>query len=63
MDNETIVITQSRMCGWLMFNGFGKVTEKADLKDPNRNIYIFNDSPKLREVMGKYSIYKELLDK
>lgn len=63
MVNDTIVITQSRMCGWLMFNGFGKVTEKLDLKDPNRKIYIFNDSPKLREVMGKYSIHKKLLDK
>ncbi|MBK5242071.1 hypothetical protein [Clostridium sp.] len=63
MNNETIVITQSRMCGWLMFNGFGKITEKPDLKDPNRKIYIFNESPKLRETMGNYSIFKELLDK
>ncbi|MFL0194847.1 hypothetical protein ACJDU8_04555 [Clostridium sp. WILCCON 0269] len=63
MGNETIVILQERMAGWLMFNGSGKVTEKADLKDSNRQIYIFNDSPKLRETMGKYPIYKKLLSK
>ncbi|AIQ11328.1 DUF5659 domain-containing protein [Paenibacillus durus] len=57
MDN-TIVITQSRMAGWLMFNGFGKVNERLDLKDKNRVIYIFNDSPKLRETMRKYNQVK-----
>ncbi|KPV56954.1 hypothetical protein QJ48_24760 [Paenibacillus sp. A3] len=57
MNNETIVITQSR-AGWLMFNGFGKVTERLDWKDRNRVIYIFNDSPKLRETMSKYNQFK-----
>jgi len=60
---NTLVILQERMAGWLMFNGFGKVTEKLDLKNPNRKIFIFNDSPELRETMGKYAVYKELLDK
>lgn len=59
--SETIVITQSRMAGWLMFCRFHKVDEKVDLKDPNRKVYIFKDSPELREAMGKYSLYKDQL--
>jgi hypothetical protein len=58
MENKTIVITQSRMAGWLMFNGFGKVNERLDLKDQNRLIYIFNESPQLRETMSKYNQFK-----
>lgn len=61
MINDTIVITQERMAGWLMFNRFHKVDEKPDLKDSNRKIFIFKDSPKLRETMGKYSQFKEII--
>jgi hypothetical protein len=61
MESKTIVITQSRMAGWLMFNGFGKVSERLDSKDRNRIIYIFNDTPQLRETMSKYNRFKEKL--
>lgn len=61
MINDTIVITQERMAGWLMFNRFHKVDEKPDLKDSNRKIFIFKDSPKLREAMEKYQQYKALI--
>lgn len=61
MNNETIVITQERMAGWLMFNRFHKVDEKPDLKDSNRKIFIFKDSPKLRDTMEKYQQFKELI--
>lgn len=61
MINDTIVITQERMAGWLMFNRFHKVDEKPDLKDSNRKIFIFKDSSKLRETMGKYSQFKEVI--
>lgn len=60
MDN-TIVITQSRMAGWLMFNRFHKVDEKSDLKDKNRKVYIFKDSPELRQAMNKYKTFKNCL--
>lgn len=62
MKNDTIVITQSRMAGWLMFNRFHKVDEKADLKDRNRKIYIFKDSADLRQAMERYNEFKVLLD-
>ncbi len=59
MDNKTIVITQERMAGWLMFNRFHKLGERLDLKDTRRKIYIFKDTPKLRETMSNYNRYKD----
>ncbi|HZK61855.1 MAG TPA: hypothetical protein VFC41_07235 [Anaerovoracaceae bacterium] len=56
--DDTIVILQERMAGWLMFNRFHKVCEKMDMKDPDRNIYIFKNSPRLRETMVKYQQFK-----
>ena len=61
MKNETIVITQERMAGWLMFNRFHKVDEKLDLKDSNRKIFIFKDTPEIRSAMGKYNQFKEII--
>ncbi|MEC1788620.1 DUF5659 domain-containing protein [Schinkia azotoformans] len=62
MKNDTIVITQSRMAGWLMFNRFHKIEEKLDLKDCSRKIYIFKDSPQLRQAMEKYNEFKVIVD-
>ncbi|SDL23896.1 hypothetical protein [Natronincola ferrireducens] len=59
MKDDTIVITQERMAGWLMFNRFHCIGIKEDLKDRNRKIYIFKDSPMLRKVMGIYNKYKD----
>lgn len=58
---DTIVILQERMAGYLMYNSFHKITEKKDLKNSNRNIYIFRDTKELRECMSNYQrINKEI---
>ncbi|KJR44402.1 hypothetical protein UF75_5216 [Desulfosporosinus sp. I2] len=59
--DNTIVILQERMAGWLMFNRFHKICEKVDMKDSNRKIYIFKDSTDLRKVMKEYNNQKYLL--
>jgi len=61
MKNDTIVITQERMAGWLMLNRFHKIGEKLDLKDANRKIFIFKDSPELRDTMAKYNQFKAMI--
>ena len=61
MINDTIVVLQERMAGWLMFNRFHKLGEKMDMKNSNRNIYIFKDSPELRKAMVEYNNPKYLL--
>lgn len=58
---KTIVITQQKMAGWLMFNGFHKIDEKPDLKDVSRKVFIFKDTPQLRETMENYNQYKAML--
>ncbi|WP_053957730.1 DUF5659 domain-containing protein [Inediibacterium massiliense] len=61
MKKNTIVILSSTMAGWLMFNRFGKVDEKNDWKNNGKKIYIFNDTPELRQCMEKYNEFKALL--
>jgi hypothetical protein len=62
MNHEnTIVITQERMAGWLMFNRFHKVDEKPDLKDSTRKIFIFKYSVRLRETMARYQQFKDII--
>ena len=61
MKDDTIVILQERMAGWLMLNRFHKIDEKADLKDSSRKIYIFKNTAQLRETMEKYNQFKDSL--
>ncbi len=61
MKNGTIVILSERLAGWLMFNRFHKIDEKVDLKNPDRNIYIFKDSPQLRQAMENYKNHNTLV--
>lgn len=61
MINDTIVVLQERMAGYLMFCRFHKIDEKSDLKDSNRRIYVFKDTPEIRAAMSKYHQYKDLV--
>lgn len=61
MINDTIVVLQERMAGYLMFCRFHKIDEKPDLKDSSRRIYIFKDTPEIRDAMSKYRQYKNLV--
>lgn len=62
MINGTIVVLQERMAGYLMFCRFHKIDEKPDLKDSSRRIYIFKDTPEIREAMGRYQQFKYLMN-
>lgn len=59
--SSTLVIVSSRMAGWLMFNRFHLVNIKDDIKDANRKIYLFKDTPEIHSCMDKYSSYKNTL--
>ena len=59
--DNIVVILQERMCGWLEFNRFHKVGERPDLKNPNRNVFLFRDSPKLQECITAYDQYKNII--
>ena len=52
--DKTIIIFEERMAGWLMYNGFYKLTEKKDLKNKDKTIFIFENNSKIKKVMEKY---------
>lgn len=52
--DKTIIIFEERMAGWLMYNGFHKLTEKRDLKNKNKTIFIFENNSKIKKIMEKY---------
>jgi len=58
IQKSNIIILNSKMAGWLMFNGFRKIDEKPDLKNRNRSIYIFRDSEEIRKCMKEYSKFR-----
>ena len=51
---KTLVITSARMAGWLLLNGLKLLAVKPDLKNPERVIFIFKDTPLLRRYMELY---------
>lgn len=59
--SDVVVILQERMCGWLMFNRFHKIGERPDLKNPKRNVYLFNNSPELQQCIDNYEQYKNII--
>ena len=52
--DKTIIIFEERMAGWLMYNGFHKLTEKKDLKNKDKTIFIFENNSKIKKIMEKY---------
>lgn len=48
------VIKNQLMATHLMSNGFRLIKMDVSKQDPNRNVYLFKDSPELRETMGKF---------
>lgn len=61
MNNNTIVILSQRMAGWLMGNGFVLLGIKKDMKNPNKHIFIFNDTELLRNTMAKYNEFRKFI--
>ena len=52
--SKTLVITSARMTGWLLLNGLKLLAVKPDLKNAERKIFIFRDTPLLRQYMALY---------
>lgn len=51
--NEKIILS-SRMAAYLVLNNCKLNCSKADLKDPSKLVYFFEDSEKLSKLMGSY---------
>jgi hypothetical protein len=56
--NNTIVISSSRMAGWLMFNRMNLLSIRPDLKHDNRIVFLFSNTSELQLLMTKYNEVK-----
>ncbi len=48
------VIRNQIMATFLMSKGFRLIKLDVDKYNPNRNVYLFNDTPQLRNAMNEY---------
>ena len=64
MENKIPVVTihSQAMAGYLMLNRFILIDQREDLKNKNKNVFIFRDSKEIRNAMKKYSIDKEIIN-
>lgn len=59
---EKIEIMTESMAGWLMFNRFHCLFTRENLTDVKKLVYIFKDTPQIRECMARYNQFKQLLN-
>ena len=64
MENKIPVVTihSQGLAGYLMLNRFILIDQREDLKNKNKNVFIFKDSKEIRNAMKKYSIDKEIIN-
>lgn len=43
-----------KQCSYLMSNGFILITMRPDLKNPNKNVFLFKNSDELQSVLKDY---------
>jgi len=64
MENKIPVVTihSQAMAGYLMMKRFILIDQREDLKNKNKNVFIFRDSQDIRNSMKKYSTDKEIIN-
>jgi len=58
-----VIIHSQAMAGFLMMCRFILIDKRIDLKDKNKNVFIFRESPEIRNAMKNYSEQKEVINK
>ena len=57
-----VTIHSQSLAGFLMMSRFILIDQREDLKNKNKNVFIFRDSKEIRNAMKKYSIDKEIIN-
>jgi len=57
-----VTIHSQSMAGYLMLRKFILIDKRTDLKNTNKNVFIFKDSLEIRNAMSKYSKDKEAIN-
>jgi len=63
-ENKIPVVTihSQSLAGYLMLSRFILIDKREDLKNKNKNVFIFRESPEIRNAMKKYSRDKEIIN-
>ena len=64
MEDKIPVVTihSQAMAGFLMMSRFILIDKRVDLKNKDKNVFVFRDSPEIRNAMKNYSIHKESIN-
>lgn len=53
-DKKNYIVYSQKMAGYLMQRGFVLIDMQPDLKKTGRNVFFFNDTPKLKSAIDEY---------
>jgi len=56
--DKYMIIFSMRLAGELMAQGFHMINMRPDIHDPNKKVYIFNNSPDLQNAIYRYKTMK-----
>ena len=52
-------IFSQKLAGYLMYRGFVLLKMSEDLKNPNKHVFIFNESKEIRDAIDDYAKLKK----
>ena len=58
-----VTIHSQAMAGYLMIRKFILIDKRTDLKNSNKNVFIFKESQEIRNAMQKYSNDKDAINR
>ena len=58
-----VTIHSQAMAGYLMLRKFILIDKREDLKNSNKNVFIFKESQEIRNAMQKYSNDKDAINR
>jgi len=58
-----VIIHSQSLSGYLMMCKFILIDKRQDLKNKDNNVFVFKDSPEIRNAMKNYSEHKEVIRK
>lgn len=53
-DKKSYIVYSQKMTGYLMQRGFVLIDMQPDLKNTRRNVFFFNNTPKLQSAVDEY---------
>ena len=56
--DKYMIVFSMRLAGELMAQGFHMINMRPDIHEPNKKVYIFNNTPDLQNAIYSYKMMK-----